>query len=372
MSQNMDVKDFDDVSFDTVTDDHIFSLRFEKRQRELVEKVKKEECNRYKGNMKKWKVAVAAMVLVIGIPGVVGAAELFKVENMLISKENTTADKQALPEEGKSDNESKEDQEINVEQSGEQRNIIALAIPETPEWKAAQEWLQYCTLYERSYQYEEGILMEDELFKQGDIEGRIPDNIDDYGAYTMDMVEKLDELCEKYNLQLQGERVDFESYDEVLANMQLEPFIGSDYQLESVEFAAYGGKNWSGYFDILDKEMNILSEGVSISVSKQGFLDNGTWNLGDLSDYDEWNYTNQNGDKVDIVINYKEEYCVIFYKGEKDFAVVHVEPEYTYYRDDMEVNASTDDWWTRYETTMPTKEQVQMIADAFLFSNIAD
>ena len=50
MNQDMEIKDFDNVSFDTVSDNHVFSLRFEKRQRELIEKVKElikdlKKCN---------------------------------------------------------------------------------------------------------------------------------------------------------------------------------------------------------------------------------------------------------------------------------------------------------------------------------------
>ncbi len=372
MNQDMEIKDFDNVSFDTVSDNHVFSLRFEKRQRELIEKVKKEERNRYKESMKKWKVAVAALVLVIGIPGVVGAAAgLFKVENMIINKEDTTKEQFIVGDtETFSDKENL--QKRTKETTTEQQNILVLAVPESPEWKAQQEWFQYCTFYERSYQYEEGILMEDELFKQGDTEGRFSGSMENYGVYTLDMAEKLNELCEKYNLQLLGERVYYESYEEAMENLGVESFIADGYQLDSVNFRAFKGSNWGGSFDLLDDNEKVLSKDVSVSVNKQGFLDNYPMNMGDLSNFDEWNYTNQNGEVVDVVMNYKEEYCYIFYKGEKDFAVVHVEPEYTYYRDDVEVDASTTDWWTHYETTMPTKEQVQKIADAFVFSNVAE
>lgn len=372
MNRDVEIKDFDNVSFDTVSDTHVFSLRFEKHQRELVEKVKKEERNRYKESMRKWKVAVAALVLVIGIPGVVGAAaELFKVENMIINKEETTKE-QALLEDGVTTDGKEEMQASSLETSKEQRNMIVLAVPESPEWKAQQEWFQYCTFYERSYQYEEGILMEDELFKEGNTEGRFSGAMENYGVYTMEMADKLNELCEKYNLQLLGERVYYESYEEAIQDLGVESFVADGYRLDSVDFRAFKGSNWGGSFDLIDDNENVFSKDVSISVNKQGFLDNYPMNMGDLSNFDEWNYTNQNGEVVDVVMNYKEEYCYIFYKGEKDFAVVHVEPEYTYYRDDVEVDASTTDRWTHYETTMPTKEQVQKIADAFVFSNVAE
>ena len=46
--------------------------------------------------------------------------------------------------------------------------------------------------------------------------------------------------------------------------------------------------------------------------------------MGELSDYEEWEYTNSNGDDVELMINNITKHSYIFYNGTQNFVLVNM------------------------------------------------
>ena len=287
----------ENLSFDIVSGEHVFSSRFEQRQKRIIEKVR--NCEQSQSH-RTWKSIAATFVIVLTLAGgAVAASELFKVENMLVEKGNASEENSITK------------QDVSEEQKEASHNVIALGIPESAEWKAIQEWKQFCDKYERSYEYEEAILKADENLKNGVETNEFVQYPAWYGIYTQEMADKLEELCEKYSLELPMKEIEITSYNELLEEMGMESFLTSETGVEECYVYADGG--WSGYFDLMNKGSNAIGEWADIYVNYQGYLLPATQDLGGLSDYEEWDYTNQNGEITNIVINNITNKSYIFY-----------------------------------------------------------
>ncbi|MDE6627716.1 MAG: hypothetical protein K2K56_15310 [Lachnospiraceae bacterium] len=364
MSKLIQIASNTDISLDTAPDDHVFSKRFEERQRNMIEQVKNAEAAQQK---KKWKVA-AAFILLVGISTTAGATSLFKLENMIISKEDKTTPNDNTKDKTTSGDNT--DTPTGTPASvSPKANLIALAIPESAEWKASQEWQTFRRKYERSYEYEEALLMADAETHQGITNHAFSQYSEIYGIYTQEMADKLEEICTKYNLIPESRMISISSYEELISKMQLDSFIKDTYTADIRDCIACSEGNWHATFDLKNAQEGILSELASIVVSKKGVLNSLDLNIGDISDYTEWSYTTENNEVVDIVINNQTCKSYIFYKGAEDFVVVNLDPIYTYYQHE-EILEQNKDQWTTYTETELTKEQVQKIADVILFSNI--
>lgn len=375
MSKIIQIASNTDVSLDTAANEHVFSKRFEERQRNMIEQVKSAERKQSK---KKWKVA-AAFILLVGISGTAGATSLFKLENMIISTENKTTSNDGTKDKTTSNDGTKDktasndstDTPTDTQTSvSPKTNFIALAIPESAEWKASQEWETFYRKYERSYEYEEALLMADAEAHQGITNHGFSQYSEIYGIYTQEMADKLEQICAEYNLVPESGITFISSYEELISKMQLDNFVRDTYIADIRECIACSEGNWHATFDLKNAQGDILSELGSIIVSKKGVLNSMCLNIGDMSDYAEWSYTTKNNEVVDIVINNQTHISYIFYKGAEDFVLVMLNPIYTYYQHGKVLEQGEDQWWTDYTEASLEKEQVQEIADAILFSNI--
>ena len=107
-----------------------------------------------------------------------------------------------------------------------------------------------------------------------------------------------------------------------------------------------------------------------MSVNRNGVFGDLVLNMGDLSDYEEWEYTNGNGDNVELMINHITKHSYIFYSGTQNFVLVNMLDVW-----DENVYMDTEGGYVNVLTNEPaegpvslSKEQLQNLADMIHFS----
>ncbi|MDR2570481.1 MAG: hypothetical protein LBD23_09315 [Oscillospiraceae bacterium] len=154
----------------------------------------------------------------------------------------------------------------------------------SPEHAAAAEWRAFVYGYDT-----DGTLKE----AAGNTWGDVPEPYQYYGAYTMEMVEKIREIINKHGLTLIGDLVDTRTSEELHSIIAKEAFfkddsiwsVGSVY--ESGTFVLEGEYNEAPFY------MRSSRKGVFDWVYMSGFDEN--------SDYDEWVYENAFGKQLILV-----------------------------------------------------------------------
>lgn len=136
----------------------------------------------------------AAFAVVLGLPAIAYAAGIFSMEEMSIGPKKIEVYTQPEEIEGAHDAEAKME-EVEVDM------ISLQGTSESPEYKACRDWLDFTD----SYDSDGAILSQvgNDLVGFGEIYEEI------YGCYTQEMVDKLDEICEKYHLEkLEGMEIE--------------------------------------------------------------------------------------------------------------------------------------------------------------------
>lgn len=140
---------------------------------------------------------------------------------------------------------------------------------------------------------------------------KIPENYRyTYDCYTLDMVEKLEEIAEKYDLQLLGTEIPFQryQYDTVLQALGVTSLLRSDAQGEMENGQGYISLPKNFYFEFLvslDGLEKAWAEDISVnySFSQLGYFPGfGTRTL-DLEQFRQWKYTTADGTEVFLALN---------------------------------------------------------------------
>lgn len=178
----------------------------------------------------------------------------------------------------------------------------------SPAYKALQEWLTYATEY---------TIRNPELRFSDEFQR--PDAYRSYHCYTQEMVDKVDEICNKYGLHLIGTSLfilDAEGMEEhglsgVLSEAAIPRcFYGHLYQDGS--FIASGELELSGdYEKIVQFQMH--------NIKKNAFYDT-PLGLNNISDFVQWNYNTQDGYKALLALN--ERTGLIFVENEGRFVSI--------------------------------------------------
>lgn len=214
----------------------------------------------------------------------------------------------------------------------------------SPAYKALQEWLTYATEY--TIQNPE-LRFSDEFQR--------PDAYRSYHCYTQEMVDKVDEICNKYGLHLIGTSLfilDAEGMEEhglsgVLSEAAIPRcFYGHLYQDGS--FIASGELEFSGdYEKIVQFQMHNIKKDAFYTVHL---------GLNNISEYVQWNYTTQDGYNALLALNDKT--GLIFVENEGRFISIIID----------EVPDSN-----MVFTGLPSEKPfLEMICDCFAFLNISN
>lgn len=349
-------------------EEHQFSVGFEERQRKMIEDVaaghrnygvvKKERGKKMSG--KKWIVFVAAAVLTAGLAVTVIASAAFGVKNILVKKEVspvTEVEKEIPNAEGEMD--------TVIETEG--YNFAAHALEGSKEFMADQEWSEFFWEQRNSEEHIRAVGRADENGKPEELQSYSSA----YGVYDQADADKVDEIAQKYGLKLVSEPETVQSYQALLEKTGIEDFLLDKDNVEWAYARTFEEGSFSGDIKV-SMELENGNESISggVSVCRDGVFSGFILNMGDLSDYEEWEYTNQNGDSLNLMINNVTKHSYIFYKGRQNFVIFNMMDNWPY-----GVSLSADGGYVDEATgeaadgpVSLTREELEKLADMFKFS----
>ncbi len=106
-----------------------------------------------------------------------------------------------------------------VAQTVPQQILTSSGLKGSPNYQAAQEWYEF----EKTYDPER-----DKFYAAMDSGTEFPAKYSFYGPYTQEMVDKIEEICSKYNLALIGEPVKAKSSKDILEYLGIKNVLRSD------------------------------------------------------------------------------------------------------------------------------------------------
>ena len=229
--------------------------------------------------------------------------------------------------------------EEDIKNSVPPREFISLqGYADSPEYKAASEWIKYEENYNRDHQ-DLMTAYDEEVRRTG------KDPFEKYGVYSIysqEMADKLEEISAKYNLKLRTKLDDCN--EKILKEKE-----GID-----LFFSSGSGDGWM--FDDGSFSMDSTYNGIHFQLMRnmRGYLDATYLNIGNKQDYEEWTYKTKSGVTVNISYNnaggeFKK--AIISANLEKSFVTVNVLP----WNDDAELNNLT-------------KEDIEKLADEINFA----
>ena len=184
---------------------------------------------------------------------------------------------------------------------------------DSPNQRATKEWRDYTNSFELEY-----------FFNLPEEVGHaVPEGYSNYGCRTPEMMEKLDEIAQKYGLKLLGESI-YTNQDYVtilldaldLAEL-LRPQTYAEVKLESA--GIYQNGNFQLGVDIvLDESFDwpyyVMAD---LHYSAKGYFDPYTIRLRDLDTVQEWEYTLSDGKTALLALD--QETALILVEGEEGF-----------------------------------------------------
>ena len=161
-------------------------------------------------------------------------------------------------------------------------------------YQAAKEWFDFL----RDYDPDDAIEFSDEADNM-----EFPEDYQFYFLYSMEMKEKLDEICQKYNLDLLGPMLMDTTADDMFRELGIDGILREDAQAE-IEWSQGGPGYFSrdGSFKVecyvtLTGENNPwpFDNLISFRCHNKKSFDAVTIGMRDDQQYEEWNYTTASG-----------------------------------------------------------------------------
>lgn len=199
---------------------------------------------------------------------------------------------------------------------GEEGQLISMqGFKGSKNYEAAQEW----QTFKNSYDPDKSILYANNDFG---LDG-LSDEYSSYGCYSLEMVEKVDEICEKYGLETLGKPWMYLRADHVYEAVGITSVFSADAQPLESPFSGYCYKE--GTFQLsgdvrLGEPWNRTFAYNLRSVQKTSF-DTVFSSVGNLDTYDQWEYIMEDGVAVHLAL---QEYGVIIVDKDDRFVMVSV------------------------------------------------
>ena len=200
--------------------------------------------------------------------------------------------------------------------NGEAINLISLqGFMGTDSYAAFREWQDFLSTYDPDH----SILNANNDFQK-------PEAYFSYSCYSQEMIDKIDEICEKYHLQPLGKPWFFDRGEDVFDAVGIVSVFSEKAQtgLESSSGYCYadGTFDIEGTLELRGHWNELVSYGLR-SVRKTSF-DGVARNIGNVDAYDQWNYTMADGTTVLLAL--REEVGLIIVDKQDSFvtAGIHV------------------------------------------------
>ena len=172
--------------------------------------------------------------------------------------------------------------------------------------EALKEWIAF----KNSYDQDSTVMIESDLAMKSGHPWDIPENYYfTYDCYSPEMVDKLNEIVEKYDLKLLSTIIQLDRYEGSVPLDSL-GLTGLTYDEPNVQVEYEGGSfHLEGTFHM---DMRITGDfgdwkweksWVSVRYSLKDYFDPSTGAMLESKDYDEWDYTRRDGKTVLLVLN---------------------------------------------------------------------
>ena len=228
------------------------------------------------------------------------------------------------------------------------QQVLTTSGPEdSKRYQAAKEWNEFEVSYARDHDW-------DETFS-------CPSEYERYGLYSQEMVDKLEEILDKYDLQPIGARVVSQGHKGILDYLGLETVLrpGVPAKINDMDAAYFE----SGYL-ILSCRIQ-MEEGedrwpydtyVTCTFSCKEVLDDGVLILDYPDTWEEWNYTTSSGEN--FLILYSPEYweCYAIYDRGDAMVSLTIQTAQALYTDN------------RYSENQMNRQQVEQLLDVMDFT----
>lgn len=175
---------------------------------------------------------------------------------------------------------------------------------------AAQEWFEW----ERNYDPDNEILMSIDDKNTG-----IPEDYIFYTCYTQEMKDKIDEICEKYDLELLGPTLMDTTSENMYASLQIAGILkkGAQAELEYSQgspgyFFRNGSFKVECYVTLTGENSPWPHENlISFRCHNKKYFDGVTIGIDDISKYEQWNYTTSDGAEALLVMGEEGAFIVV-------------------------------------------------------------
>lgn len=308
-----------------------------------IQSMASEEFTRRKGLMKKTiskrilRIAAAAAAVVILLPIAAYAIELFGLHEISFGERELEVPVRV-------------DGEEKFEVKKEKVDMISLqGMASSPEALACSEWLDFYENYDA-----DGTII-------AEIGNEPTEFSEEYGAYlcyTREMADKIDELCEKYQLKKKETPVIEDDYKTILSQAGigdiLKPSTEAINTMQGEICDSDGNFNLGGEILLPENPECIIIYELTRSV--KGFFDTVVLNVGNIEDYEQWEYETENGET--ILLAKKGDRALIITDRKESFVSVSMEGY---------LQKQANSVWEPYEITV---EDLEKIAETIDFSMI--
>ena len=237
-------------------------------------------------------------------------------------------------------------------------DVLTLAgIQGSRNYQAAQEWFAFKQAYDPDGEIKASVWKNLPQF---------PEEYAYYDLYTQEMKDKLDEILEKYDLNLIGRAVPFKTEELTLKALGLENIAvpGSNALME-LDYAAYqecGNLNMDFNFIIpgTAEEKDLETRCHIFYMHKDAFTED-VISLGEMETWKEWNYTTASGADV-LIFRSPEDWRGYIFCDMPNYTVTlrftFIDEQYT-----RDITGKTT-----HEQKFMTDQQIERLADAIDFS----
>lgn len=217
----------------------------------------------------------------------------------------------------------------------------------SPNYEAAQEWFDFMQEFDPQYEILVGL------------EGKklqFPEKYDPYHVYDQKMADKIDEITEKFGLQLLGPAREHRSAKALLRYLGIDSVVapGSGAEAEYQRSSYYEGGGLRLDFDLRMAEWPYLCP-CTLCLTPKDRFDPALVSLDDTGDWKDWTYTTAAGDQVLILRSPSAMSAWIFCDRADTAVSLQVEAIHSDYQDHKLVS------------TAMTDQQLEQAADAINF-----
>lgn len=296
-------------AYETIKPDEEARERMLKNIKELASKdcVRRKEVIMRERSKHIMRIAAAAAIAVM-IPTVAYATGLFGLHEVNLGKKELEVPVRI--EEGDIGTEDK------FEMAKFEVDMISLqGMADSPEAKACDEWLDFSDNYDK-----DGSIIAEIGNEPTEFDKEYPA----YLCYTQEMADKIEEICEKYKLKKMDEAIIADDYNSLISQAGIGDVLKSPENTVNNYEGGYYYPNGAFHIEgeaILQGDSECIMD-YQFGRSVKGYFDTACLNIGNIDDYDQWEYTTENGETL-LLANSNNKALIIVDK-EESFIVINV------------------------------------------------